>query len=65
LTIVLRRRIEANLSDSYDTGRRVLGRRVPAGAKGRTGFMPSGRVESLDPNDPELLYFKPLPRSAG
>ena len=32
---------------------------------GRAGFMPSGRVENLDLNDPELIYFKPLARSAG
>jgi ribosomal protein S18 acetylase RimI-like enzyme len=24
----------------------------------RVGFRPSGRIENLDPNDPELVYFK-------
>jgi ribosomal protein S18 acetylase RimI-like enzyme len=29
----------------------------------RSAFVPSGRVENLDPGDPELFYFKPPGRA--
>ena len=29
----------------------------------RAGFIESGHVENLDPNDPEVVYFKPLHRA--
>lgn len=29
---------------------------------GTTGFLPSGRIENIDEADPELVFFKELPR---
>ncbi len=26
----------------------------------RLGFLPSGRIENIDPGDPELVYYKPI-----
>lgn len=26
----------------------------------RAGFIESGRIENVDPNDPEIIYFKPI-----
>jgi ribosomal protein S18 acetylase RimI-like enzyme len=28
----------------------------------KSGFVPSGHIENIDPSDPELIYFKPATR---
>jgi hypothetical protein len=28
----------------------------------KVGFEPSGVIHNLDPNDPEIVYYKALPR---